>query len=88
MKLSKPYLFLVFLIIILVFIIGVRYGQSVEKANKVIDYFLSITPTKPPTPTPTWTMTDYKSKKYQIKIVYPSFLKVEESTKEAQIILK
>lgn len=89
MKLTKPYLFLLFLLIILVFIIGVRYGQKVEKTNKVmIDYLLSITPTKSPTPTPTWTIAEYKSKKYQIKLSYPSFLKLEESTNSAEIILK
>lgn len=44
---TKTYLFLFFLVIILVFILGVRYGQRVEKNNKMIDYLLKITPTKP-----------------------------------------
>jgi len=48
----KPYLFLFFLVVILVFILGVRYGQRVEKNNKVVDYILKITsyPTYTPYP--------------------------------------
>ncbi|MFA5770185.1 MAG: hypothetical protein WC894_01660 [Patescibacteria group bacterium] len=48
----KPFLFLFFLITILVFILGVRYGQRVEKNNKVVDYILSITPFPTYTPYP------------------------------------
>lgn len=47
---TKPYLFLFFLIVILVFILGVRYGQKVERNNKVVDYLLSITPLPIPPP--------------------------------------
>ena len=52
----KSYLFLFFLVVILVFILGVRYGQKVERNNKVVDYILSITPfpsSPPNTPAPT-----------------------------------
>lgn len=49
---TKPYLFLFFLIVILVFILGVRYGQRVEKNNKIVDYLLSITPYPTYTPYP------------------------------------
>ncbi|GIW64522.1 MAG: hypothetical protein KatS3mg092_0455 [Patescibacteria group bacterium] len=87
MKLSKPYLFLLTLIIILVFIIGVRYGQQVERVNKTINYLLSITPSKSPTPTPTWTIIQYKTKT-GIKINYPSFLKIEEINKGGEILIK
>ena len=48
----KPYLFLFFLVVILVFILGVRYGQRVEKNNKVVDYILKITPYPTYTPFP------------------------------------
>ena len=50
----KPYLFLFFLVVILVFILGVRYGQRVERNNKVVDYILKITPypTYPSSPLP------------------------------------
>jgi len=52
----KPYLFLFSLVVILAFILGVRYGQRIEKNNKVVDYLLSITPlpsSPPNTPAPT-----------------------------------
>jgi len=84
---SKPYLFLLTLFIVLVFIVGVRYGQYVEKTNKIINYTLSITPTKPPTPTPTWVFEEYKSKKWGVKFSYPSFLEIKEATNETKIII-
>jgi len=46
-----PYFFLAFLFAVLLFILGVRYGQQVEKANKTISYLLHISPS--PTPAPT-----------------------------------
>jgi|GEM_PF-6911831 len=49
----KTYVFLFIIITILTFILGVRYGQRVEKANKTIDYLLSIPPSPSPFPTPT-----------------------------------
>lgn len=49
----KSYIFLVVLLLILFFILGVRYGQSIEKNNKVVDYILSITPYPTYTPYPT-----------------------------------
>lgn len=42
-----PYIFLAFLFAILLFIIGVRYGQRVEQVNKTISYLVSL----PPSPT-------------------------------------
>jgi hypothetical protein len=49
---NKPHLLLIFLAVILAFILGVRYGQGVEKNNKTVDYLLSITPTHSSSPTP------------------------------------
>ena len=46
------YIFIFFLIFILIFILGVRYGQKVEKNNKIVDYILSITPYPTYTPYP------------------------------------
>jgi len=48
----KPIFFLFFLFLILTFIIGVRYGQSIEKNNKIVDYILKITPYPTYTPYP------------------------------------
>lgn len=84
----KTYLFIGFLLFMLFFILGVRYGQYVEKQNKVIDYFLSITPTQPPSPTPTISYIEYKSRRWGLKFIYPKDLKIEESTKGAVIYLK
>lgn len=47
---TKSFVFLLVMILILIFILGVRYGQKVEKNNKVVDYLLSITPIPSSTP--------------------------------------
>lgn len=53
MRKFLPYVFLGLLAIILFFVIGVRYGQKVEKANKTISYLISIAPTPTALPRPT-----------------------------------
>ena len=83
----KSYVFLVVLIVVLFFILGVRYGQKVEKNNKIVDYILKITPTLPiPTPTPV-KYVEYKSKKWGIKFTYPSGLEIKESTTNSAILI-
>lgn len=52
MKITS-YIFLFSLFIVLIFILGVRYGQKVEKNNKVVDYILKISPYPTYTPYPT-----------------------------------
>ena len=49
---KTSYFFLFFLLVVLIFILGVRYGQKVEKNNKIVDYILSITPYPTYTPYP------------------------------------
>lgn len=84
----KSYLFLFFLICILIFILGVRYGQNVEKNNKVINYLLSITPTSlPPTPIPV-KYKDYKSKKWGLKFTYPAGLEIKEDATAPAILFE
>jgi hypothetical protein len=84
----KSYLFLFVLIVILAFILGVRYGQKVEKNNKVVDYILKITPTAPvPSPTPI-KYADYKSKKWGLKFTFPNNLEVKESTNTPEILFE
>jgi len=51
-KKALPYLFLLFLIAIILFIIGVRYGQRVEQINKTVTYLISLPPS--PTSSPTF----------------------------------
>lgn len=70
-----PYIFIVILLLILVFIVGIRYGQKVEKTNKIINYLISIPPTQ--TPAPTQKPLEFKSYIYKycgIKFLYPSTL--------------
>lgn len=84
----KPYLFLFFLVVVLIFILGVRYGQKIEKNNKMVNYILSITPTpKPPMPTPV-KYKDYKSKKWGIKFTYPAGLEIKEDATAPAILFE
>jgi len=83
----KSYLFLFFLGLIVVFILGVRYGQQVEKTNKVINYVLSITPTKILSPTPFKYATS-ESKIWKIKFTYPSFLKIKEDPTKSAVLIE
>jgi len=80
-----PYFFLAFLLAILLFIIGVRYGQRVEQVNKTISYLVSIppTPTLGPTNTPL-SFIDYSHDGCKITFVVPSDLsKTTESSSSA-----
>lgn len=85
MPLKKgPYLLIFILVIILIFILGVRYGQQVEMTNKKINFYLSLAPTKPPQPTPpTLGFKTYSNKICGIEFTYPSFYRVEESSGSA-----
>lgn len=70
------------LVIVLVFIVGVRYGQSVEKTNEKISYFLSITPTQKPTSIPLEYKT-YKHPSCGIQFTYPSVLRIKETSQSS-----
>ena len=79
---------LIILIIVLVFVIGVRYGQNVEKSNKIIDFVTSITPTKPPAPSPTQVALEFKDYAHSdcgVQFTIPSvFNKDKETTTSAK----
>ena len=86
----KTLVLIVILLLILFFILGVRYGQKVEKANKVIDFILSITPTPKPTNTPTPTpliFEDYNSKRWGLRFKYPKNFEIKESTTSPEILI-
>ena len=74
-----PYLLLFFLAITLVFILGVRTGERVEKSN--------LPPTKPPLPTqPPLEFKTYTHKGCGVSFLYPSYFKLEkDSSAEAKI---
>lgn len=76
---KAPYILLLVLFIILVFIVGVRYGQRIEKTNKAISYVLKISPTTVPTEVPAKTK-NYKNQACEIDLVYPGNLKLKEAT--------
>ena len=81
----SPYIFLAILTIILIFIIGVRYGQKVEQTNKIVNYLISLPPTKAPvTPAPV-AFTAFENKYCGIRFLTPSTLKIQyESTSSAK----
>jgi len=81
-----PIIFVAGLLVILIFIIGVRYGEKVEKINKKVDFYLSIAPTKPAPTSPSLEFKTYQHEGCGISFLYPSFFKVEkESSNEATI---
>lgn len=80
-----PYIFLAFLFAILLFILGVRYGQRVEQVNKTIKYLVSIppSPTLQPTGAPV-TFSDYSHPGCALSFLVPNTLeKVKESSTSA-----
>lgn len=87
MKKKGPWIVLLILFLILIFVVGVRYGQQVEKANKVIDFVISLTPS-PPTQTPTPAPIEYKTyigKQCATQFLYPSYIKlIKEASDSAR----
>ena len=86
----KTLVLIVILLLILFFILGVRYGQKVEKANKVVDFLLSITPPPKPTNTPTPTpliFEEYKSKRWGLRFKYPKNFEIKEATNASEILI-
>ena len=86
---KKALFFLFFLFTILAFIIGVRYGQRVEKANKIIDFTLSLPPS--PTLQPTLLPLEFKTlthKQCSLQFVYPNFLNQEKATSTSARLTK
>ncbi len=89
MKGRGPFILVTLLLIALVFVGGVRYGQQVEKVNKVIDYVVSLTPpSRPPTAVPTQLSVRYKTytnKTCPVTFLYPEYLKLKkEASQSAQ----
>ncbi|MCS7093543.1 MAG: hypothetical protein NZL96_03945 [Patescibacteria group bacterium] len=81
---KKPYFLIVALLLILVFLIGVRHGQRVERTNKIIDYLISLTPSPSITLSPSSnkllpTITSV-SRRWGITLFHPENLTIKEST--------
>lgn len=80
-----PYIFLAFLFAVLLFIIGVRYGQRVEQVNKTISYLVSLppSPTVAPTTIPL-AFSDYSHQGCKVSFLVPNDLeKTSESSASA-----
>ncbi|MBI4066829.1 hypothetical protein HY407_00445, partial [Candidatus Gottesmanbacteria bacterium] len=70
--------------IILVFIVGIRYGQRVEKTNKIINYLISLPPTQIPQPTQKpLEFKNYSNKHCGIEFLYPQNLQLKDSSLSA-----
>ncbi len=83
----KSYIFLFLLALILIFILGVRYGQKVEQTNKVVNYVLSITPSPTITPIQPLEFKKYSNKGCGIEFTYPSSAVVNsEATYSALLV--
>ncbi len=86
---NKAPLFLLFgLTLALIFIVGVRYGQHVEKTNKQNAYIVSLTPLPRPTAgSIKLTFKTFEHKPCGIQFTYPdSLTKKTESTTSAQFV--
>lgn len=79
----KSWLFLFVLIIIIVFILGVRYGQKVEQTNKVINYLVSLPPTKPPPTAFPINFKTYQNKVCGIRFLIPSTINIEDQSSDS-----
>src|SRR3990167_2155584 len=84
---TTPYIFLGFLLLVLLFIVGVRYGQHVEKTNKLTSYLISIAPTATPAPsTAPLAFKTYKHAPCGIQFLLPtSFTTVKEGSEGAML---
>lgn len=82
MQKPGPWILIITIVVVLVFILGIRYGQQVEKTNKTISYVLSIAPTQKPTDVPLNFKT-FVSKICGISFLYPSTLKAENATSQS-----
>jgi len=84
-KKTLPYIFLAFLFSILLFILGIRYGQHVEQANKNAAYLVSVapSPTSAPTTIPL-AFSSYSSATCGASLLVPSqLIKTQESSTSA-----
>jgi len=79
-----PIFLLIFLLFILIFVIGVRYGQTIERVNKFIDYLPKLTPAPSPTPAKELSYLRYHFDSCSVSFVYPSDLTLTETSGSAR----
>lgn len=81
-----PYILLGLLSLTLIFILGVRYGQKVEKTNKLIEYVINF-----PTPQPTTIPLDFNTFTHRecgIKFLYPLTLEIQTNSSESAVLVE
>lgn len=83
MRKKGPIILLSLLLLILIFVVGVRYGQKVEQTNKVIKAIISIPPSPTPTKPKPVVYKTYQSKPCNLEFLYPDSLVLKESSTEA-----
>ncbi len=82
-----PFILIALLLIVLIFIVGVRYGQRVQTTNKAISLILSQAPSQPTATSVPLRFSTYTSKGCGFEVLYPSTVDiVKESTSEAKLI--
>lgn len=84
---TTPYFFLGFLLLVLLFIVGVRYGQRVERTNKLTSYLVSIVPSATLAPsTAPLAFKTYKHALCGVQFLLPiSFTTVKEGSEGAML---
>jgi hypothetical protein len=88
MQRRGPYFLITALLLILFFIVGVRYGQRIERTNESVSYTLSITPT-PPSIIDISKFEKYESSLCDLEFLYPKSLVIlDETTPSANLELQ
>lgn len=82
-----PYLFLAGLLLFLMFGIGLRYGERVERTNKTIQYLISLPPSPSPAPTyPPFELKTFNHKGCGISFSYPNTFAIENETTHSAVL--
>ncbi|KKQ37084.1 MAG: hypothetical protein US54_C0045G0005 [Candidatus Roizmanbacteria bacterium GW2011_GWA2_37_7] len=82
-----PIIFILFLLSLLVFILGVQYGKTVNIADEALRILLSITPSPSPAASQqgAHTYKTYSNKLCGISFLYPDSFLLQESSSEASL---
>ncbi len=81
-----PFILFGVLIIILIFAVGVKYGKKVAKTDTVINFLLSITPTKSPDVTKPLEFKTYKNAGCGVQFLYPAAYKIQTDASEEAVL--
>lgn len=86
---TTPYLFLIFLTVLLFFILGFRYGQKVENTNKINQLLVSVPPSPTSQPTsPPLAFKIYKNEGCGISFLYPTSFSLEKESSSGALFFE